>query len=441
MSDSTLKRTCVINPATDRAVKIDGKIGQRVVERRRAQKEAKAKGQPVAKPKVKTETPPPPKPAPKPTPKPAPKAPAKKAPAKKAPPKPKPAPPTPAPVLDTPLPDIKDVDDTPFIDEPTTASGKYNLPNRVKFITDVKRLVKDIKDGDCVEPKKFGKDDGYSVRNIINLEKRIGTESAYGVIYLTKIAGASDNYKIASKLFNDSTGNKKEIKVMDYLTTEILLKQKSRHFLALYNKSLCKDKALKAKLRLLSINELAHGDLKGLVNTKNVMGNDAQVVNMFLQVMISIATFQKATTLHHADCHYGNFLYQKNIEKGHYHYKCDGEDYYLPASDYTMMIYDFGLSKNYNKDLGGGRSVIVDYARIIHAFINGNDGGWCDGNHISKNISTKMNTIKRDFLTKYTTDEPDKTPTKIIKYLNTTFPNVFTKLRPPNIINTVPFEI
>jgi hypothetical protein len=58
MSDTTLKRDCVINPATDRAVKADGKIGQRVIERRRAQKEAKAKGKPVAKPKIKTETPP-----------------------------------------------------------------------------------------------------------------------------------------------------------------------------------------------------------------------------------------------------------------------------------------------------------------------------------------------------------------------------------------------
>jgi len=220
-----------------------------------------------------------------------------------------------------------------------------------------------------------------------------------------------------------------------------LLKQKSRHFLALYNNSLCKDKALKDKLRLLSINELAHGDLKGLVENKNVMSNDTIVVNMFLQVMISIATFQKTTSLHHADCHYGNFLFQKNIEKGHYHYKCEGEDYYLPASDYTMMIYDFGLAKNYKMGLAGGRAVIVDYARIIHAFINESDGGWCPSGHISKNISQKMNTIKRDFIMKYTTDEPDNTPGKIIKYLNITFPSVFTKLRPPSVINTIPFEI
>ena len=417
MSDSTLKKTCVINPATDRAVKADGKIGKRLIEQRRLKKEAKAKGEP-------------PKPASKPAPKPAPKPKAKVAPKPKAE----------KAVVPFPAPDIKDVDDTPFIDEPTTAAGKYNLPNRVKFINQVKKLVKGIKNGDCVEPKKFGNDDGYTVRNIINLEKRIGTESAYGVIYLTKIAGASDNYKIASKLFNDSTGNKNEIKVMDYLTTNYILTQKSPHFLALYNKSVCKDKGVKPKMRLLSINELAHGDLKGLVSNKDVMGNDALVDNIFLQVMISIATFQKATSLSHRDCHFGNFLFQKNIQKGHYHYICDGVNYYLPASDYTMMIYDFGLSKKYTKDLQGGKAVIADYFRITHAFINENDGGWCRG-FVGKNISKNMSSIKRYFILNYSTDEPDATPDKIIKYLNASFPNIFTKLRPPNIINTTPFQI
>ena len=416
MSDTTLKKTCVINPATDRAVKADGKIGKRLLETRRLKKEGKVA--PAAKPKLKTETPP-----------------AKPA-AKKA----KPAEPAkPAPKKAEPLPNIKDTDDTPFINEPTTATGKYNLPNRVKFINNVKELVKNIKNGDCVEPRKFGNNDGYTVRNIINLEQKIGTESAYGVIYLTKIAGASDNYKIASKLFKDIAGNKNEIKLMDYLTTNVILKQKSRHFLALYNKSVCKDKELNDKLRLLSINELAHGDLKGLVEDKNVMAKDEQVINMFIQVMISIATFQKATSMRHADCHFGNILYQKNNEKGFYHYKCDGKDYYLPTSDYNMMLYDFGLAKKYKKDTSGGKALILDYYRIIHAFINRTDGGWCEG-FVNTATSKKMNDVKKDLL-KYINNDPDSIPDNIIELINTSFPNVFTKLRPPNVINAIPFEI
>ena len=396
MSDTTLKRNCVINPATDRAVKADGKIGQRVIASRQKQKERKAA----------------PAPAPAPSPAPAPAA----------------------------KPVIKDVDDTPFINEPTTATGKYNLPERVKFINQIKELVKGIKNGDCVEPKKFGSRDGYSVRNIINLEQVIGTPSAYGVIYLTTIKGAPTSFKIASKLFKPTTGNKNEVKIMEHITKNLILTEKSRHFLALYNNTTCKDKKLEEKIQLLSINELAHGDLKGLISKKDVMGDDKLVYNLLVQVIISIATFQKEMKMHHNDCHYGNFLYQKNIEKGHYHYRVGVEDYYLPACDYNMMIYDFGLAKKITNDLIGGRYIMIDYARIINAFINKRDGGWCDGNFISDKVSKDIKNMHRELMLKFVFDDPLNTPDKIINFIAQKIP-AFSKLRPPKIINTKPFVI
>lgn len=400
MSDTTLKRNCVINPATDRAVKADGKIGQRVISSRQKQKERKAAPKPT--------------PAPKPVPTPAPA-------------------PAPAPV-------IKDVDDTPFINEPTTTTGKYNLPERVKFIKQIKELVKGIKNGDCVEPKKFGSRDGYSVRNIINLEQVIGTPSAYGVIYLTTIKGAPTSFKIASKLFEPTAGNNNEVKIMENITNNLILTEKSRHFLALYNNTTCKDNKLQKKMRLLSINELAHGDLKGLISKSAVMGDDKLVYNLLLQVIISIATFHKQTKLYHNDCHFGNFLYQKNIEKGHYHYRVGAEDYYLPSCDYNMMIYDFGLSKKITNDIDGGRYVITDYLRIMNAFINEKDGGWCDGNFIKDKVSKDISGMKREMMLKFVFDDPLNTPDKIIKYVaqKTT---ALSKLRPPKIINTKSFVI
>jgi hypothetical protein len=394
MSDTTLKRNCVINPATDRAVKADGKIGQRVIASRQKQKERKAA----------------PKPAPTPSP-----TPAKK-------------------------PVIKDVEDTPFINEPSTATGKYNLPERVKFIKQIKQLVKDIKDGDCVEPKKFGNRDGYSVRDIINLEEVIGTPSAYGVIYLTTIKGAPASYKIASKLFKPTTGNNNEVKIMNNITKNLILTEKSRHFLALYNNTKCKDNKLEEKVRLLSINELAHGDLKGLISKNVVMGNDNLVYNLLLQVIISIATFHKQTKLYHNDCHFGNFLYQKNIENGYYQYQLGSENYYLPSCEYNMMIYDFGLAKKITNDLSGGRYVIADYARIMNAFINAKDGGWCDGNLISDKVSKDIKSMQRELITNYVFDDPLNTPDKIINFVAKRIA-LLTKLRPPKIINTKSFVI
>jgi hypothetical protein len=390
MSDTTLKRNCVINPATDRAVKADGKIGQRVISSRQKQKERKAA----------------PAPAPAPEPKPV----------------------------------IKDVEDTPFINEPTTATGKYNLPERVKFIKQIKQLVKGINNDDCVEPKKFGNRDGYSVRDIINMEEVIGTPSAYGVIYLTTIKGAPKSFKIASKLFKDDADNRNEVKIMDHITNKLILTEKSRHFLALYNNSRCKDKGLQPKIRLLSINELAHGDLKGLISKSAVMGNDNLVYNLLLQVIISIATFQKQTKLYHNDCHFGNFLYQKNIEKGHYQYRVGVEDYYLPSCDYNMMIYDFGISKKITNDINGGRYVIADYLRIMNAFINAKDGGWCDGNFIKDKVSKDIASMKREMMLKFVFDDPLNTPDKIIKFVAQKIP-AFSKLRPPKIINAKSFVI
>jgi hypothetical protein len=403
MSDTTLKRNCVINPATDRAVKADGKIGQRVISSRQKQKERKAAPAPA--------------PAPKPAPAPAPSQ---------------------SDYITAPV--IKDVEDTPFINEPTTGTGKYNLPERVKFIKQIKQLVKGIKNGDCVEPKKFGSRDGYSVRDIINLEEVIGTPSAYGVIYLTTIKGAPKSFKIASKLFEPTTGNKNEVKVMEDTTNNLILTEKSRHFLALYNNTTCRDDKLQKKMRLLSINELAHGDLKGLISKSAVMGNDNLVYNLLLQVIISIATFQKHTKLYHNDCHFGNFLYQKNIEKGHYQYRVGVEDYYLPSCDYNMMIYDFGISKKITNDINGGRYVLADYLRIMNAFINSNDRGWCNGNFIKDKVSKDIASMKREMMLKFVFDDPLNTPDKIIKFIAQKIP-AFSKLRPPKIINTKAFVI
>ena len=343
------------------------------------------------------------------------------------------------------VPVIKDKEDTPFVDEPTTVTGKYNLPNRVNFINKVKTLVKDIKDGDCIEPKKFGDNDGYTVRNIINLEKRIGTESIYGVIYLTTIAGASNNYKIASKLFGNNGGNRKEIDIMNFLTENMILTQKNRHFLALYNKTACLDKKLKPKMRLLSINELANGDLKSLVETKSVMSNDKLVINLYIQTMISIASFHKATKYYHADTHWGNFLYQKNVEKGYYHYRNKGIDYYLEASDYTIMIYDYGLAKKIKKGVGvfneNSQNVIGDYVRINYAFFNDDQEGWCKGNFISDDVSDTMVTAVEYLMDITPRDNNMEIPDEIIGFLNAFFPDVLMTKRPSNVINKIPFEI
>lgn len=338
------------------------------------------------------------------------------------------------------FPVIKDTEDTPFVDGSDTATGKYKLSNRIKNILEVKALLKDIKDDDCIEPK----DKGYTVRDIINLEKKIGTASAYGVIYLTSIKGYNKT-KLACKLFQPTKDNTGEIELMDKLTNDLIIPGKSPHFLALYNNTLCKDikignKKRPDKLKLLSINELAHGDLKGLVETAAVMGDVGEVISLFTQCCISLATFQDKTGMSHNDTHFGNFLYQKNIERGFYHYKLGSTDYYVEASKYNIMLYDFGSAKKFDSDWRGSFSILGDYYRIVHAFINKKDGGWCEGNYIHGNLSKAMVKIKEALKNMKVTDDAIHMPRQIMEYIASESASIAT-IRKGSVINAIPFEI
>lgn len=396
MSDTTLKRNCVINPATDRAVKADGKIGKRIIERRKVQKEAKAKAAPV--PQI---------------------------------------PPAPVPV-------IKDKEDTPFTSEPTSATNKYTLKNRIKFIKKVKELIKDIDNNDCVEPKTFGKEKGYTVRDIINLEKKIGSESVYGVIYKTTIKGAPKSYAIASKLMANSAGNMKEVSLMNDITDNILLTEMSKHFLASYDNAVCLDDKMDGKkrpnkLKLLAINELAHGDLKGLVAQKTILKDDDLVFNLMIQVIFSVATFHNLMRHTHNDCHYGNFLYQKNNEKGWYHYQFKDKNIYLKACDYNIAIYDYGLAKSKMES----KDIMTDYYRPIHAFLAKGDG-WSEYYDAPKKATNQtIKEIKSQIAKEYL-NKPDITAMEIFpKILDMLTPKVknsiLTLQKPANVINDTPF--
>ena len=208
------------------------------------------------------------------------------------------------------------------------------------------------------------------------------------------------------------------------------------------------------ELKLVSINELAHGDLKTLVNNRQVAGNADLMCNLLFQVFISIGTFQNIVGYVHNDAHYGNFLYQKNNEKGYYEYEFNGKKYYLKACGYNMMIYDFGLSKSINtvaKLKLYGNKIIKDYYRIINAFLS-KSYGW--GNYYDLPPQQCEKRVKRimrviiDMLTKLQQNQISKTPEDIFKHIleDALIPNapadMFLTSKPnSNIINSIPYKI
>lgn len=335
------------------------------------------------------------------------------------------------------------------------------LLNRINNYKLFKQKLSLLKKTDCLESKVFNGVAGYTIRNIINLEKKIGTKSKYGTIYLTSIPKIQGVYPIASKIMKNDTDNLSEVMIMTQITNKIILKNVSKHFLMIYGACVC-SKRIASKIKLISINELADGDLKMLINMREVAENSDMMFNILFQTFISIATFHNIAGYTHRDAHYGNFLYQTNSETGYYHYIFDNTDYYLKATKCNIIIFDYGFARKispYNKGSKialinrQNRKITEDYQRIINAFFNKNSGGWGSFPRLpAEPTNSKMLDIaitiddiyRKEFIYNFgTTDYAKKLFRVIIKeiLLKYTPKGMFVMVRPPDVINSIPYRI
>lgn len=330
--------------------------------------------------------------------------------------------------------------------------NKYTLKNRINKYRVIRQQLDKLKEHDCLEVKG----EGFTIRNIVNLEKKMGTASVEGAIYLTSIPNSLGKFPIASKVMKETPSNKLETKLMESITQDILLKGYSKHFNIIYKATICKDKKVKPNQRLVNYNELSNGDLKMLIKNRDVVGNSDIFFNIFFQTFISIGTFQNLVGYYHNDAHFGNFLYQLNNEVGYYHYIHDGKSFYLKSCPYNIIIYDYGLSKEIRNASNGDRiSIHNDYDRINYAFYNKSlrdkfgDGGWIDfkdlplnaDNNKAKGIQDKLDV----FLNKARTT-PDQFKKDIFTHIIELFirdaPKGMIVLKaPPNVLNKNPFYV
>lgn len=343
-------------------------------------------------------------------------------------------------------------------------SNKYNIDNRAQYYKYIYSKIAKVKQISCLKSKKFIKKkkiyEGYTIDDTINLQKKIGSNSKYGAIYITSIDKAVGKYPIASKLMEINRSNSVEKCLNEHITTKIMKKKLSRHFIFTYRTFICNNISsnvppiIKNLNYFVNLNELAHGDLKQLCKNKTYVVDDSLVYNVFIQVMLSIMSFQSIGYTH-GDCHYGNFLYQRNIEQGYYFYKINDINYYLKSCKYTMLIFDFGFAKSIDKSNILTYKVIDDYMRIIHAFANKKilSKSWSHyPNYPSDNVSlytthllNKLNSISKALLTnknKTNKNLNNLINDMIIPHLITTPNNIFTKIKPRGkIINSKPFII
>ena len=336
---------------------------------------------------------------------------------------------------------------------------KYTLDNRVKYYKYILNYIKDIKNNECI---KYSKDKAvkFTIGDKLYLIKKIGTESVGGVIYLTVLKNVLGGNLLASKITPIIKDNHREIKIMKKLTDKVISQKKSKHFLIMYKHFVCPPmsildlikKPLDEELvspdkRLVSINELAHGDLKMLLEDRKIVSNDELMYNLFIQTFLSVASFHNLAGHYHNDTHYGNFLYQRNKETGYYHYTYNNTSYYLKACEYNIMIYDYGYAtksyKKYNK------KALLDYIKIINSFMNEKDGWGFFPDLPSAEFNDVMLLIKDELTVEY--DEGDKNSNIqsmivdkfllfLVEYYYPQF-NLFIKNKPDKIINKIPFII
>lgn len=332
-----------------------------------------------------------------------------------------------------------------------------------KYIDNIKKLYKN----NCIHTYKVVNNVKLlSVGKNIILDKKLGT-GGFGIVY--KAYFRFDNkrklgkmFKMVVKICEMTAKNKKEIEVSIKLTA-LILKMVCPHFPISYGYLTCNKNdernyikissaisssltsssinssssdnnlgffSLKHKTQLyLIINEYADNAfplmLYYIFNKYNLNTASSILNNMIIQCLISIIFFQKYTQMVHNDTHVYNFLVHYIKKGGYYHYNIYGKDYYLKNAGYLIVINDFGLVKSINE-----KPLNNDFIKFI--------------------LSLKKNVIKKykqfisediiDFIENIALNTHDLYK-YLFNFMNKSFPNSLTKIKPSNIINKTPFVI
>jgi len=233
----------------------------------------------------------------------------------------------------------------------------------------IKKKLSKIEDNDCLEKIQLPQGNiSYNLRDILTLDKIISSNNFGGEVYKTSVKNALGVFPIATKVMKETKDNLYEVKLMNDITNNVIHKKISKHFLIIYKYCICDKEEYSNSKKLISVNEIANGNINTLINNKDILSNIELLYNLLFQALISIATFHNLLSHIHGDCHGGNFLWHYNNEKGYYHYVFNGNNLYLKACNYNIMIYDYGMSKKIKKQ--NIKNLISDYAGIIPAFLN-----------------------------------------------------------------------
>jgi hypothetical protein len=280
-----------------------------------------------------------------------------------------------------------------------------NIYHRNKYLVLMRRELKNRKDG-CIRIYKKNADGSISYRigNRIILKQRIGSNSVYGIVYLSEFREKDKKlFTFASKIYEfKNTRATMELEILNKLTNVVRM-DKCPHFPIFYGYVICEkfldfkkdsfeksksiDKTVSQRLEkfpelvqekkrsilITTFIELANGDLWKFFRAYG--NNSIYLINALIQQLLSIMFFNYHTNRIHFDTHPGNFLYHKIKAGGYFHYELFGFNYYLENIGILWVIWDFDLSitttqaiQQYNLPKNNGN----DYNRVLKAYISDN---------------------------------------------------------------------
>ena len=247
------------------------------------------------------------------------------------------------------------------------------LINKFEYYNKIIKYLKDInfKSNNCISLTSHN--NKYLLTNNIKLYKQIGTKSVFGIVYKAKNINKSYKSipKFVVKIQLQTKEFKNELSIFK-LFSSYAFKNNIIHIPLYYYDCLCNNiikepaypKLLTEAKKIyknysIILYERADGDLKSFIDSRNY--NENIWKNIYEQIYMSIFIIHNLGYLHN-DAHSGNFIYRKIKKGGCFHYKINGEDYYIENIGYIWMIWDYGNTRD--AKLQASYAMLEDYYRI-----------------------------------------------------------------------------
>ena len=189
---------------------------------------------------------------------------------------------------------------------------------------------------------------------IVTFDKRIGSESVYGVAYLNTGKKFAKLLKFSCKVMQVTAANTREVAILKNMT-KMVQNGISPNMPMTYKVLKCNlncDMPLCPDMTKYSttgyyvvINELANYDIQNWF--KEVHTNE-QYTSVIMQILFAIQAFHNMNHTHN-DTHLGNFLVHKIKPGGYWHYKMKETDIYIPNCGYLLVLWDPGLARKFTK--------------------------------------------------------------------------------------------